>query len=66
MQADIDSGYVHKYDLMRNYVNVIAHEAMKMQPSEIADPHVNGSARLSSAFHELLEGSFQSNHRSIS
>jgi AraC family transcriptional activator of pobA len=58
MQADIDSGYVHKYDLMRNYVNVIAHEAMKMQPSEIADPHTNGSTRLSSAFQELLARQF--------
>jgi AraC family transcriptional regulator, transcriptional activator of pobA len=58
MQADIESSYVHKYDLMRNYVNVIAHEAMKMQPSELNDLHINGSARLSSQFHELLERQF--------
>lgn len=58
MQADIESSYVHKYDLMRNYVNVLAHEAMKMQPSEVSDVHVNGSAKLSSQFHELLERQF--------
>lgn len=58
MQADIESSYVHKYDLMRNYVNVLAHEAMKMQASEISDVHVNGSAKLSSQFHELLERQF--------
>ncbi|MBO9612781.1 MAG: helix-turn-helix transcriptional regulator [Dyadobacter sp.] len=58
MQADIESNYVHKYDLMRNYVNVLAHEAMKMQPSELSDVHVNGSAKLSSQFHELLERQF--------
>ncbi|SKB77483.1 helix-turn-helix domain-containing protein [Dyadobacter psychrophilus] len=58
MQADIESNYVHKYDLMRNYVNVIAHEAMKMQPSEMQDLHANGSARLSSQFQELLERQF--------
>ncbi|ACT92407.1 helix-turn-helix domain-containing protein [Dyadobacter fermentans] len=58
MQADIESSYVHKYDLMRNYVNVLAHEAMKMQPSEVNDVHVNGSAKLSSQFHELLERQF--------
>lgn len=58
MQADIESSYVHKYDLMRNYVNVLAHEAMKMQPSELSDVHVNGSAKLSSQFHELLERQF--------
>jgi AraC family transcriptional regulator, transcriptional activator of pobA len=58
MQADIESSYVHKYDLMRNYVNVLSHEAMKMQPSELGDVHVNGSAKLSSQFHELLERQF--------
>ncbi|WP_342086249.1 helix-turn-helix domain-containing protein [Dyadobacter sp. OTU695] len=58
MQSDIESNYVHKYDLMRNYVNVLSHEAMKMQPSEISDVHVNGSAKLSSQFHELLERQF--------
>jgi AraC-like DNA-binding protein len=58
MQADIESSYVHKYDLMRNYVNVLSHEAMKMQPSELSDVHVNGSAKLSSQFHELLERQF--------
>jgi len=58
MQSDIESNYVHKYDLMRNYVNVLAHEAMKMQPSEVSDVHVNGSAKLSSQFHELLERQF--------
>lgn len=58
MQADIESNYVHKYDLMRNYVNVLSHEAMKMQPSEVSDVHVNGSAKLSSQFHELLERQF--------
>lgn len=58
MQADIESSYVHKYDLMRNYVNVIAHEAMKMQPSELSDVHVNGSARLSTLFQDLLERQF--------
>jgi AraC family transcriptional activator of pobA len=58
MQADIETGYVHKYDLMRTYVNLLAHEAMKMQPSEISDLHVNGSARLSTLFHELLERQF--------
>jgi AraC family transcriptional activator of pobA len=58
MQADIESSYVHKYDLMRNYVNVLLHEAMKMQPSEVSDLHVNGSAKLSSQFHDLLERQF--------
>lgn len=58
MQADIESTYVHKYDLMRNYVNVLAHEAMKMQPSGASDIHVNGSAKLSSLFQELLERQF--------
>ncbi|KQS28149.1 AraC family transcriptional regulator [Dyadobacter sp. Leaf189] len=58
MQEDIASSYAHKYDLMRNYVNVLAHEAMKMQPSELNDIHANGSARLSASFHDLLERQF--------
>ncbi|TLV03072.1 helix-turn-helix domain-containing protein [Dyadobacter luticola] len=58
MQAEMESSYVHKYDLMRNYVNVIAHEAMKMQPSEVGDVQLNGSARLSTLFQELLDRQF--------
>jgi AraC family transcriptional activator of pobA len=58
MQSEIESAYIHKYDLMRNYVNVIVHEAMKMQPSGLNDMHVNGSARLSSMFQELLARQF--------
>ncbi|QRR00353.1 helix-turn-helix domain-containing protein [Dyadobacter sandarakinus] len=58
MHAEIESSYIHKYDLMRNYVNVISHEAMKMQPSDTSDPYSNGSARLSSLFQDLLERQF--------
>ncbi|GGB81164.1 helix-turn-helix domain-containing protein [Dyadobacter sediminis] len=58
MYEDNESSYIHKYDLMRNYVNVIAHEAMKMQPSELNNAYVNGSERLSSLFYELLERQF--------
>jgi len=58
MYEDNESSYIHKYDLMRNYVNVIAHEAMKMQPSELNNSYVNGSERLSSLFYELLERQF--------
>ncbi len=31
------SDYAHKDDLIRNYINVILHEAMKLQPNEDYD-----------------------------
>ena len=58
MRDEIESSYIHKYDLMRNYVNVVAHEAMKMQPSVHYETMTNGSLRISNMFQELLERQF--------
>ncbi|WP_159471338.1 AraC family transcriptional regulator [Dyadobacter sp. 3J3] len=56
--AEVESNYVYKYDLIRNYVNLIIHEAVKMQASEISDSHVNGSSRITSYFFELMDRQF--------
>jgi len=53
-QAD----YVYKDDLIRNYINLIIHEALKLQPSESFDQHRNASSRITSVFLELLERQF--------
>ncbi len=50
--------YAYKDDLMRNYINLIIHEALKLQPSEHYDQHKNASFRLTSVFLELLERQF--------
>jgi AraC-like DNA-binding protein len=52
------SDYAYKDDLMRNYINLIIHEALKLQPSEHYDQHRNASSRLTSVFLELLERQF--------
>ncbi len=58
MAAEQDTDYVFKDDLIRNYINLVIHEAMKMQPSENFSKSKNASARITSLFLELLERQF--------
>jgi AraC-like DNA-binding protein len=50
--------YAYKDDLIRNYINLIIHEALKLQPSENYDQHKNAASRITSVFLELLERQF--------
>jgi len=50
--------YVFKDDLMRNYISLIIHEALKLQPSENFNQRKNAAARITSVFLELLERQF--------
>jgi AraC-like DNA-binding protein len=52
------SGYVYKDELIRNYINLIIHEALKLQPSENYNQNRNAAARITSVFLELLERQF--------
>jgi AraC family transcriptional activator of pobA len=52
------SEYAYKDDLIRNYINLIIHEALKLQPSEQLNGHSNAASRLTSVFLELLERQF--------
>jgi len=52
------TNYVYKDDLIRNYINLIIHEALKLQPSQNFDQHRNASSRITSVFLELLERQF--------
>ena len=52
------SDYIYKDDLMRNYINLIIHEALKLQPSERFDTRKNAASRLTAVFLELLERQF--------
>ncbi len=58
MLSEQNTDYVFKDELIRNYINLIIHEAMKMQPSENHFKHKNASARITSLFLELLERQF--------
>ncbi|WP_207423799.1 helix-turn-helix domain-containing protein [Desertivirga brevis] len=52
------SDYTYKDDLIRNYINLIIHEALKLQPSDHYDQHNNAASRLTAVFLELLERQF--------
>ena len=59
MFEEINSEYIHKYDILRTLVFELIHLAMKMQPSSNFDNHkVNASQRITTIFLELLERQF--------
>ncbi|MDJ1506004.1 helix-turn-helix domain-containing protein [Xanthocytophaga agilis] len=58
MLEEIETEYVYKYDLLRNHVNLLIHEALKMQPEISAFIHQNAASRIASLFLELLERQF--------
>lgn len=53
-----DSEYVFKDDVIRNYINLIIHEAMKLQPVDTSFKHKNAFTRIATFFFELLERQF--------
>ena len=58
MIEEQESDYSYKDDLIRNYIHLIIHEALKMEPSKNYDQHTNAASRLTSVFLELLERQF--------
>jgi len=52
------SDYTYKDELIRNYINLLIHEALKIQPPDSIFIHNNASARITSVFLELLERQF--------
>jgi AraC-like DNA-binding protein len=58
MLAELRTAYVYRYDLIRNYVNLLIHQGLKMAPAVSAIKHHNASERIASLFLELLERQF--------
>lgn len=58
MMDEINSDYIYKYDLLRNYVNLIIHTALKLKPPDTYFKHNNASLRTASLFLDLLEHQF--------
>ena len=58
MIAEQDSDYAHKDELIRNYIHLIVHEAMKLTPSSDFDARHNAASRITTVFLETLERQF--------
>lgn len=58
MLEEQQSNYAFKDDLIRNYIHLIIHEALKLEPSVNVDQHSNAASRLTKVFLELLERQF--------
>ncbi len=58
MITEETTDYLYKDDLMRNYIQLIIHEALRMRPAEHFMQFSNASLRLATQFLELLERQF--------
>lgn len=56
--AEQSSEYLFKNDLIRTYLQLLIHEALRMQPTESFVQHKNASSRITALFLELLERLF--------
>ncbi len=60
MEAEFNSGYKYKFDIVRNNIQELIHFALKLEPGlslESSEP-MNASRRISMLFMELLERQF--------
>jgi AraC family transcriptional activator of pobA len=58
MLTEMQSAYINKYELLRSYVQIMIHEALKIEPGENDHKPGTSSARICSLFMELLERQF--------
>jgi len=59
MIGELNSEYIHKYDVIRTIIFEMVHFALKMQPSESMVQHPqNAAQRIATLFLELLERQF--------
>ena len=58
MLAEQESDYVYKDEAIRNYINLIIHEAVKLQPTINQPKKTNAAERITAVFLELLERQF--------
>lgn len=58
MLAESDTEYAFKDEMMRSCIQLIIHEAMKLQPADNAYTHKNAAERITSVFLDLLERQF--------
>lgn len=58
MLQELNSDYIHKFDVLRNHLSLLLHEAMKMQPAVNYFKHANASERIAALFLKLLDRQF--------
>ena len=58
MSEEMESTYVFRYGIVRNYLSLIIHEGLKMEPALSAIKYHTASERIASLFLELLERQF--------
>jgi AraC family transcriptional activator of pobA len=58
MLEEQGTDYLFKNDLIRSYINLIVHEALRMQPAENFIQYKGAAARTTSLFLDLLERQF--------
>lgn len=58
MRSEIDSEYMFKYELIRSQLNLLIHEAIKMQPAVAYPAPHNAASRIAKLFLGLLEKQF--------
>jgi AraC-like DNA-binding protein len=58
MLQEMNSGYVYQQEVIRNYLNLLIHEALKLQPQASYYQHPNAATRIAALFQGLLERQF--------
>jgi AraC-like DNA-binding protein len=58
MMTESESSYMYKQDVLRNYLHLIIHYALKLEPAKNYGPTQNAASRITSLFLELLERQF--------
>ncbi|MFD2866674.1 helix-turn-helix domain-containing protein, partial [Mucilaginibacter antarcticus] len=58
MITELNSNYIYKYELVKNYVSELIYLAIKLQPSKNVFQHPDASSRITSVFSEVLERQF--------
>ena len=55
---EMNSGYRYRQEVVRSYLNLILHEALKLQPQTTYYQHPNAASRVAALFQQLLERQF--------
>ncbi|MFT3934264.1 MAG: helix-turn-helix domain-containing protein [Chitinophagaceae bacterium] len=58
MRHEMNADYIHKYDLLRNQLSLVIHEAIKMQPATTQAEPINAAARITKLFFYSLDSQF--------
>jgi AraC family transcriptional activator of pobA len=56
--TELNTDYIYKYELVKNYVSELIYMAIKLQPSKQVFQHPDASTRITAVFAELLERQF--------